>query len=604
MEDTSEAANVVGANVVGANIVGANIVGSNTIIDDQEIDIIPITIHQQLQHYVKPTQTRSPQLKQKNQTNQTKTSLSDLVSQLENKYKDNEYIRSRLYHHIETLLPATLDTECKIQHQREERKRQLSDKRDEFIERFLHKHRYFYCQHSELFIHYDGKHFNGYSEDEILHKIHLLIIAEQSLMVWKHKIKNNIMKQIREKSPFTAIPESETIQFVINSIYPSIFQTRNSAKYFLTIIGESILNDNNAKKNIYITSPNMKILLDELAEQLDIYFGLSYPFHNIKYKYYDHDYSLCRLIPFPKNQFSVPYNVTKYIFDFLCVSTHYFSRYGNSDNFILQSGEIELLDYTQFMCKNTPDKIVDIFIDTSIKKCLSASINTKNILFIWKKFLEERNVPNIILHGPLKKILRGKLNYNEEKDIFVDVTSVHLPIVSQFIHFWDTYIIEDESETEIEIDELMRLFRKTTKQSKNVLLEHKMTDSLMIELIKHFHSDMEIVEDKYILNIRCILWDKREEVKKSLDLFRDKERNSNLTNFILDTPDSYNNSVKSSTPHIHSLYDAYEYYCNCNSSSNNANECIVSKRYFEKISRDLIGEYVDDDGVISNVYFQ
>ena len=46
------------------------------------------------------------------------------------------------------------------------------------------------------------------------------------------------------------------------------------------------INDNETKKNIYITSPNMKILLDELAEQLDIYFGLSYPFHNIKYKYY------------------------------------------------------------------------------------------------------------------------------------------------------------------------------------------------------------------------------------------------------------------------------------------------------------------------------
>jgi hypothetical protein len=349
----------------------------------------------------------------------------------------------------------------------------------------------------------------------------------------------------------------------------------------------------------------MKILLDELAEQLDIYFGLSYPFHNIKYKYYDHDYSLCRLIPFPKNQFSIPYNVTKYIFDFLCVSTHYFSRYGNSDHFISQSGEIELFEYTQFMCKNTPDKIVDIFIDTSIKKCVSASINTKNMLFIWKKFLEERNVPNIILHGPLKKILREKLNYNDETDMFLDVTSVHLPIVSQFIHFWDTYIIEDESESEIEIDELMRLFRKTTKPSKNALLEHKMTDSLMIELIKHFHPDMEIIEDKYILNIRCVLWDKKEEVKKSLYLFREKERNASLielSNFILDTPDSYNGNVKSSTPHIHSLYDAYEYYCN--HSINNANECIVSKRYFEKISRDLIGEYVDDDGVISNVYFQ
>ena len=587
-------------------------------IDTQDIDtqdIIEIQnlqniIHSQnsfedhKQHKIKNPNHKSPQLKQ-NKSQQSK-SLNDLILLLENKYKDNEYITSRLYHHIETLLPTTLETEYKIQQQREERKRQLSDKRDEFVERFLHTHRYFYCQHSELFIHYDGKHYNGYSEDEILHKIHLLIVSEQSLMVWKHKIKNNIMKQVKEKSLFTAIPESETIQFVINSIYPSIFQSRNNAKYFLTIIGECIMsdkctiNDNETKKNIYITSPNMKILLDELAEQLDIYFGLSYPFHNIKYKYYDHNYSLCRLIPFPKNSFSVPYNVSKYIFDFLCVSTHYLSRYGSSDHFLSQCGDTELLEYSHFMCKNTPDKIVDMFIDTTIKKCVSATINTKNILFIWKKFLEERNVPNIILHGPLKKILREKIAYNSETDMFIDVTSVHLPVVSQFIHFWDTYITEDENELEIEIDELLRLFRKTTtRQTKTA--ESKMNESLMVELIKHFYPDIEIQEDKYIMNIRCSLWDKRGEVKESLELFRVKERVIHSSNFMLDSPDtdSSNYYISPSPSCIKSLYDVYEFYCN----ANNGNECLVSKKYFEKMARELISDYLDNDGVISNAYF-
>jgi hypothetical protein len=591
----------------------------NIVVELKNIDMISDNMNSEHMNIdnKKHTNNKSPQLKQKIQQNNNK-SLYDLILVLENKYKDNEYITSRLYHHIETLLPTTLETEYKIQQQREERKRQLSDKRDEFIERFLHTHRYFYCQHSELFIHYDGKHFNGYSEDEILHKIHLLIVSEQSLMVWKYKIKNNIMKQVREKSPFTAIPESETIQFVINGIYPSIFQTRNNAKYFLTIIGECIMNDNNSKKNIYITSPNMKILLDELAEQLDNYFGLPYSFHNIKYKYYDHDYSLCRLIPFPKKPFSVPYHVSKYIFDFLCVSTHYFSRYGSSDNFLSQCGEPELLEYSHFICKNTPDKIVDMFIDTTIKKCVSATatINTKNILFIWKKFLEERNVPNVILHGPLKKILKEKIQYNSETDMFIDVTSVHLPIVSQFIHFWDTYITEDENEPEFEIDELMRLFRKTNTKQKNISTESKMTDSLMIELIKHFYPDMEILEDKYIMNIRCSLWDKREEVKKTLELFRIKERNNlnAITPFSLDSPDVSNSPYISNTTYISnnyyiqsstkslcikSLYDAYEFYCN----SNNGNECLVSKRYFEKMARELIGEYLEEDGVISNSYF-
>jgi hypothetical protein len=295
--------------------------------------------------------------------------------------------------------------------------------------------------------------------------------------------------------------------------------------------------------------------------------------------------------------------VTKYIFDFLCVSTHYISRYGNPDNFLSQCGETELLEYSHFMCKNTPDKIVDMFIDTAIKKCVSANINTKNILFIWKKFLEERNVPNILLHGPLKNLLRKKMAYNSETDMFMDVTSIHLPIVSQFIHFWDTYISEDENEPEIEIDELMRLFRKMTPHT-------KITDSLMIELIRHFYPDMEIQEDKYIMNIRCSLWDKREEVKKSLDLFRKKEFNNN---YIVDSPEIVSANNKSPkivtsnivSSNIKSLYEAYEFYCmnNKNSTIMNSNECIVSKRYFEKMARELIGDYLDNDGVISNTYF-
>jgi len=111
------------------------------------------------------------------------------------------------------------------------------------------------------------------------------------------------------------------------------------------------------------------------------------------------------------------------------------------------------------------------------------------------------------------------------------------------------------------------------------------------------------------MNIRCSLWDKREEVKHSLDLFRVKECGEK--NYILDSPDVYipplylDDMCPKPAPftkpasYIKSLYDAYEFYCN----SNNGNECLVSKRYFEKMARELIGEYLDDDGVISNTYF-
>ena len=85
---------------------------------------------------------------------------------------------------------------------------------------------------------YDGIHFVSYSEGKIQHQILSIIANEEKLLPWKYKIKINIMKQIKERSPLTAIPESATIQFVINALVPAVFPTRNHVKYFLTVIGD------------------------------------------------------------------------------------------------------------------------------------------------------------------------------------------------------------------------------------------------------------------------------------------------------------------------------------------------------------------------------
>ena len=65
------------------------------------------------------------------------------------------------------------------------------------------------------------------------------------------------------------------------------------------------------------------------------------------------------------------------------------------------------------LCQNSPEKIVDMFINTKIKNSNNGSINTKNIFFIWKKFLEEKNLPNILLYGTLKNLLKNKIEYDE-----------------------------------------------------------------------------------------------------------------------------------------------------------------------------------------------
>ena len=48
------------------------------------------------------------------------------------------------------------------------------------------------------------------------------------------------MKQIKDKKLFQSIPETETIQNVLNFLYPFIFDDKETAKYFLTILGDNI----------------------------------------------------------------------------------------------------------------------------------------------------------------------------------------------------------------------------------------------------------------------------------------------------------------------------------------------------------------------------
>jgi len=567
--------------------------------------------------------------------------MHETLKNLMEKYKVNEYVSGRLMNYIENLLPAALESDALNYKQREERKKQLLLYKDEFTTRFLHKNNYFYSAQTELFLMYDGTHFVIYNEDDIQHQILTTITSEESLRVWKHKIKNNILKRIKERSPLNAIPESTTIQYVINSLYPAIFSTRNEAKYFLAIVGDCMLNTKLSSiiqqtavqqlpalqqeqsitiqptqptqaptdsDIIYIISPVAKDFLREISNQCYTFFGISNMFSNIKYKFYDHDYTSCRLIHTNNDHkgknIAVPSSLYKYMLDLLCVAAHYSKRYLTADHFLKQCSDTKLVDHALFLHKNTLDKIVEQFVEEMLVKqqaiigpgqlqgstlalaqpaekhsVTQTKIDNKNILFLWKRFLDHKHVPNIVFQGSLKNILKTKLQYDEESDSFIGVTSLFLPLTANFIRFWETTILEDEGETELEIDEITKLFKGWLTGSKAGLT---INEEVILKVIRHFYPDVVIEDDKYILHMKCTLWDKRNEVLNSLELFK------------------YDcNSKQQTLPS--SLYDAYEFYSIKTSKSNKKNlqQCIASKRYFEKVAAEMIiPSHFDADGML------
>ena len=76
------------------------------------------------------------------------------------------------------------------------------------------------------------------------------------------------------------------------------------------------------------------------------------------------------------------------------------------------------------------------------------------MIFIWKKFLDTLDIPNIIFHESLHAIFKQHLEYNEKKEVYNGVTSMYLPTMATFLTFWKN-TINDDDDSEIEIEEVL-----------------------------------------------------------------------------------------------------------------------------------------------------
>jgi len=338
---------------------------------------------------------------------------------------------------------------------------------------------------------------------------------------------------------------------------------------------------------IYIFPPALKEMLREIGNQCYTYFGLPNLFGHIKFKYYDHQYKDCRLLAMERTsgrkKIELPPLFMNHMLDFLCVAAHYATRYGSADHFLQQSNETKLVDYAFFLKRNTPETIVTTFIEKSLTACAagSSSIDFKNMIFLWKKFLNEGGIPTIIFHETLKNFLKLKFAYDDKKEFFIGVTSLHLPVVLQFIKFWDDNIVDDEEDTELmsssselEIGEIALLFKQWLVSTKSNIGKHSLTEILMVELLQHFYPEVAIKAHKYVLRVKCKFWDKRAEVLTALKAYQNQHT--------VDKP------LEEEEEGV--LYEAYAFYC---ATQKNKGDVLVSKAYFEKISVDFILENLE-----------
>ena len=546
-----------------------------------------------------------------------------IIRELYSKYETDEYMTERTHNYICNQLPIFLENIKTTHESNVNRIEEMKLEKDMFITNFLSNNQYFYIQSTEKFFFYDGIHYQVINEDDIIHNVLSSISRDGNLMSWKQLTKKHIMKRIKENNLLKSIPESDTIQRVLNELIPNIFANKAEAKYFLTILGDNIFKKN--QDIIHFIDNNAKPFITEINNicQFLINTNLSQSF---KYKYHDnHEYTHCRLVkinPQIKSENIWIPILNNSILDMICVACHYSIRYSNSDDFVVKySNDTELnssafylkdiqpvdmvvkfiSEYLQITnasnnIKNIMDSQILLDKDTQAAKMRATQITWKNMQYLWRKFLYAKSLPGIMFQQTLKSILMDKLStyYKEELDSFVGICSEHLPVIQQFLQFWSETVSVDETEMDFEIEELVVLFKQWC-QIKNDI-PNSLSDKQILDLIAYYYPEIEIEKDKYICKIRCSLWDKQLDIQVALDNMKNTIRMKYYIAY-----GGIENYERPTTPlngmNI-SIYDAYNYYCKFFSTVNN--KLIVSKSYFEKYVFDNLSEYIVDSKFINS----
>lgn len=518
-----------------------------------------------------------------------------IISELKIKYNDNPYMIQRLETHLLDL-PDILDRENKKYDERVSRFNELTNEQDNFYKVFLSKHQYYYMPYNSIYYEYDGKTYKIVKDDDIHYRLLSTITDEGKLIQWKHKTKQNIIKKIKERSLFKSTPETYTIQNVL-CFLQTIFKLKTEAKYFLTVIGDCILKKND--KLLYFVSSTLKKFIIQIDSIVYVTTGNSI-MSNFITKYHDtHKLNLYRLIKINETTNSLSGDIIKNVLntigiDILCVAGHYSERYENSDNYyskIQNTGdEDNITNNVLYFVENPLKSIINNFIEqcievVSLKGLQDSEISWKNMHYIWKLYLSHTNIPNMIYSQHLQCALMDKLNYKMDSGniIFINITSKYLPSVSTFLSFWDKHItITNDSniDEEYEIDELTTLYKFYDKKNS------QMSDINMIKMICHYFSpQVEVIDNKYITNIKCNLWCKHDDIQHFLIQYK--------VNTITKT--SSDNLIS-----IDDLYQSYKIYFNAKATVDRKTYPIVSKHFFEKFILTELTKYIKFDKFVSS----
>jgi hypothetical protein len=196
----------------------------------------------------------------------------------------------------------------------------------------------------------------------------------------------------------------------------------------------------------------------------------------------------------------------------------------------------------------------------------------------------------MIYSSQLQNMLSTILSNNNDIDncnlVFINITSKYLPDVSSFLLFWDKHITilngNDNMDDEYEIDELTTLYKMS--DTKNI----QISDANIIKMICHYFSpQVEIIDNKYITNIKCNLWSKQDDIQFFLEHYKNSWNNLDVE---LNLEKGLDIDIQLIS--FDELYQAYKICLKAKGIVEQRNLPIVSKQFFEKYILNNLTKYI------------
>lgn len=481
--------------------------------------------------------------------------LNSILSQYD------ESFHPKILDYLKKELPERLEQQIK----RTKKLHNMQQESSQFINEFITDSdvKYMYIHKSCQFIKYDGENYLPINESILLHRVLSSLSNKRGLMQWKYKIKNNIIKIIKDTSIFDLIPESTTIQNVLKGFMELLFSTKLETRYFLTLLGDNILKK---KQNlIHLVDPSIKPVITLMEDYLYNYFQGKYHINTtFKYSWHEHPYDNCRCLNiYPVYDMHKLKNFIKYnILNIIAVSVHYSKRYENAD-LVLKKARTDkiIVKNILYTVGHTEETIVSKFIDDIFQTtCGSTRISFKEVLFLWKIFIKNNNIPNILFSNTLKTNLKKRYDYSEENDEFIGITSGLLKQTKKLCDFWNNFIKVDSTEL-MELSDLCDIYNEWLTDDN----DDGLNEVDMVSILTHFY-DIEH-KNNIITGIKCTLWDKMGDIERVLN----------------DIKQYYKFSPNNESIPIETIYNDYSKLCNDKYSYR-----IVRKQCFKKYINQLI----------------